>query len=329
MLDVLRQMTRAELAEVFALLGEPPGPPEDVLRVLAGSPWVFRWGPGDPERFVLTRAAQALGMVRELQQRHWTTVALERRVYAALCAQALGSAEGEVRAALLSQLGGPPVGPARDTLPQEAREAAALRSFLGNAAGLRAFAVLPESLELAPQFDVTRPTPLAVLAGMVSPGGGAGTARALTWSRWGRGLDLRALFRTLTLCWRARQRLLLEQRAESVRLEGELRAMLEEVRRRDEAATLERRAMPWYSQPACALGVAGGATFATLVQSMAIQEPHPLSIVVCILACAGAMGSTLWWESHRAPERRALFARLFQLRRQQAIVQRQITLLEQ
>src|SRR5688572_6394928 len=105
MLDVLRQMTRAELAEVFGVLEEPPGPPEEVPRALAGSFWPLRWGAGEPERFVLTRAAHALGMGREIQQKHWPLPALERRIYAALCAQALGSAEAPVRVALLAQLG--------------------------------------------------------------------------------------------------------------------------------------------------------------------------------------------------------------------------------
>jgi hypothetical protein len=329
MLDVLRQMTRTELAEVFALLGEPLGPPEEVPRALAGSPWLLRWGPGDPERFVLTRAAQALGMTRELQQRHWTTGALERRVYAALCAQALGSAEGSARAALLAQLGAAAAVSADDTLPEEARQAAALRACLGNSAGLRAFAVLPAALDLAPQFDLTRPAPLALLAGMVSPAACGGSARALAWSRWGRGLDLRALFRTLTLCWRARQRLLLEQRAEAARLEGEIRELLAALRRHDEEGILERRALPWYRQPASALAIASGATVATLLQTSALGEPHALSVLTGIAACAGFVGSVLNWEASRLPARRALLSRLLHLRRQLTTSQRQITILEQ
>src|SRR5829696_7153364 len=132
MLEMLRQMTRSELAEVFAVLEEPPGPPEEVLRVLAGVPWVLRWGTGDPERALLMRAAHALGMGRELQQRRWTNTALERRVYAALCAQALDTAEGETRAALLAALVGALPESDLPGVPVKARQTAALRARLGS-----------------------------------------------------------------------------------------------------------------------------------------------------------------------------------------------------
>lgn len=329
MLDVLRQMTRAELAEVFAVLEEPPGPPEEVARVLAAAFWPLRWAAGDPERFVLTRAAQALGLARELQQRHWTNAALERRVYAALCAQAIGSADGPTRAALLAQLGvhvneGP-----EGTLPEEARQAAALRACLETTAGLRAFAVLPEALALAPQFDATRPTPLAALAGMVTPGGAGSTSRAVSLARWGKGLDLRALFRVLTLCWRAKQRLLLEHRAEAERVEREIRSMLHQLQERDETAALERRVRPWYRRPASSLAIAGGSVAAGLLQAMADVGPSGPSLLLLLLGLGGAGFAWLLPEASSHPERHLLLNRLTGLRRRLGTVCRQIALLEQ
>lgn len=329
MLDVLRQMTRAELAEVFGVLDEAPGPPEEVPRALAGSFWPLRWGAGDPERFVLTRAAQALGMGREIQQKHWTIPALERRIYAALCAQALGSAEGTARAALLLQLGAYLPESTGGGLPEEARQAAALRACLETSAGLRAFAALPEALALAPQFDATRPTPLAVLAGMVSPASGGSTARAVAWSRWGKGLDLRALFRILTLCWRAKQRLLLEHHAESERIEMEIRATLARLEERDEVAALERRVRPWYRRPASSLAVAGGAFVASLLQSgteMGVAGP---SLILMLAGMGGASLALLLPEAIGYPERHSLLTRLANLRRRLAVVRRQAMLLEQ
>jgi len=330
MLDVLRQMTRAELAEVFGVLEEPLGPPEEVPRALAGSFWPLRWGAGDPERFVLTRAAHALGMSRELQQKHWTVAALERRIYAALCAQALGSADGPTRAALLTQLGAHVPERPGDGLPEQARQAAALRACLETCAGLRSFAVLPEALALAPQFDATRPTPLAVLAGMVSPASSGSTARAVAWSRWGKGLDLRALFRILTLCWRAKQRLLLEHRAEAERLEGEIRATLARLEERDEVAALERRVRPWYRRPASSLAIAGGAFVASMLQS-ATPEVGAIgpSIFLMLLGLGGAGFAWLLPEAAGYPERHSLLTRLANLRRRLALVKRQVMLLEQ
>jgi hypothetical protein len=329
MLDVLRQMTRAELAEVFAVVEEPAGPPEEVPRALAASYWPLRWGAGDPERFVLVRAAHALGMGRELQQKGWTNTALERRIYAALCAQAIGSAEGTTRSALLAQLGARVAGEAGSVLPEEARQAAALRACLETSAGLRAFAALPESLSLAPQFDATRPTPLAVLAGMVSPGGSGSTARAVTVSRWGKGLDLRALFRVLTLCWRARQRLLLEHRAEAERLQGEIQATLARIQERDETAALERRVRPWFRRPASSLAVAGGAFVASLLQSSTEMGVIGPSVMLLLLGLGGAGFAWLLPEATGYPERHTLLNRLTQLRRRLAVVRRQMALLEQ
>lgn len=334
MLDVLRQMTRAELAEVFAVVGEPLGPPEEVPRILAGAPWLLWWGPGDPERAVLMRAARALGLGHELRQNRWTTPVLERRVYVALCAQALGSADVPTRASLLARLGALTGPPCDDPHNEEARQVAALRACLGTPEGLRAFSALPEALELAPQFDLTRPTPLAVLAGMVSSGGWGGGARAVRGFRSSRGLDLRALFRVLTLCWRARQRLLLEQRAEAARLKNEIKAIAAQLRRQEEDSLLERRALPWYRQPAAALGIAGGASFATAVQMIALGEPHPLSLLVGLLALVGAFGTAVCNEAARFDaatfvERRALLTRLHQLRAQLGTARRQIAHWEQ
>lgn len=328
MLEMLRQMTRSELAEVFALLNEAPGSPEEALRALAGMPWVFRWGPGDPERFVLVRAAQALGMGRELQQRHWSNASLERRVYAALCVQAIGSTEAETRTALLCHLGENAADAAVLHVPMEARQAALLRARLASAEGLRAFAALPEALALEPSFDALRPTPLGVLADLVSTGPGGWPTRMLEWSRLGRGLDMRALYRVLTLCWRTRGRLLLEQRAEAARLDVEIQRLVQRLQRRAEESVLERRNLPWYRQPVSALAIAAGASAAGLAQGFALGEPHPLTTFVFLLGCVGSLISLPAFNPPGHPERRTLLLQLQNLRRQALSVQRQIFLLE-
>jgi hypothetical protein len=328
MLEMLRQMTRSELAEVFALLGEPPGSPEEAIRALAGTPWVFRWGPGDPERFVLVRAAQALGMGRELQQRHWTNGTLERRVYAVLCVQALSSAESETRAVLLAQLGHGAAEADALGVPPEARQVALLRWRLGSSAGLRAYAALPEAMGLVPSFDALRPTPLGVLADLVSTGPSGWPNRVLEWSRLGRGLDMRALYRVLTLCWRARGRLLLEQRAEVARLESEIQRVLQLLQRHAEECLLERRSLPWYRQPVSALAIAAGASAAGLAQGFALGEPHPLTTLVFLVSCVGSLIALPAFNPTHDPERRTLLVQLQTLRRQALAVQRQIFFLE-
>jgi hypothetical protein len=328
MLEMLRQMTRSELAEVFAVLDEAPGSPEEALRALAGMPWVFRWGPSDPERFVLVRAAQALGMGRELQQRHWTNAALERRVYAALCVQAMRSAEEETRAALLAQLGDSPELAGVQNLPVEARQAALLRARLVGAEGLRAFAALPGAPALAPAFDALRPNPFGVLADLVSTGPSGWPTRVMEWSRLGRGLDMRALYRVLTLCWRTRGRLLLEQRAEAARLDAELQRLLQRLQRRAEESVLERRALPWYRQPVSALAIAAGASAAGLAQGFVLGEPNALTTFVFLLGCVGSLVALPAFNPTHHPERRTLLMQLQALRRQSMAVQRQIFFLE-
>jgi hypothetical protein len=330
MLEMLRQMTRSELAEVFAILQAPPGSPEDALHALAGTPWLFRWSSGDPERPLLVRAAHALGLSRELRQRHWTNAGLERRIFAVLCAQALEGADDETRAALLERL----VGPAAEAPPTAstlaAHQLAAIRTRLAAPEGLRAFAALPESVSLAPQFDATRPTPLAFLAGLVSASPLDPLAHPpfrTEWTRARRGLDLRALFRVLTLCWRTRQRLLVERRAEAVRLDGEIQRLVHEMQERVQEAFRQRRHLPWYRQPVSAVAVATGASAAGIAQGLFLGETHPLVILAVLgSALTAALLHPAGYDN--SPDRRARLAQLATLRRQRLAVQRQIVLLE-
>jgi hypothetical protein len=267
-------------------------------------------------------------MGRELQQRHWTTAALERRVYGALCVQAMSSAEGETRAALLAQFGDGPPGTEARGLPVEARQAALLRARLGSAEGLRAYATLPDALDLAPAFDALRPTPLGVLADLVAGGPSGWSTRVLEWSRLGRGLDMRALYRVMTLCWRARGRLLLEQRAQAARLEAEIQRLLHRLQRLAEESMLERRGLPWYRQPVSALAIAAGASAAGLAQGFVMHQPHPLTTFIFLLSCVGTVVALPAFNPTHHPARRTLLMQLQSLRRQTLTVQRQIFFLE-
>jgi hypothetical protein len=164
---------------------------------------------------------------------------------------------------------------------------------------------------------------------MVSPANGGSTARTVAWSRWGKGLDLRALFRILTLCWRAKQRLLLEHRAEAERIEAEIRATLARLDERDEVAALERRVRPWYRRPASSLAMAGGAFAATLLQGTTEMGPAAPSLILILAGLGGASLALLLPEAIGYPERHILLTRLTNLRRRLAMVKRQAMLLEQ
>jgi hypothetical protein len=140
---------------------------------------------------------------------------------------------------------------------------------------------------------------------------------------------LRALFRVLTLCWRARQRLLLEYRAEAERLEAEIRATLALLQERDETSALERRVRPWYRRPASSLAMAAGACAASLLQSTTEMGVSGPSITMLLLGLGGAGLAWLLPEATGYPERHALLNRLAQLRRRLALARRQAALLEQ
>jgi hypothetical protein len=330
MLEMLRQMTRSELAEVFAVLQAPPGSPEDAIHALAGTPWLFRWSSGDSERPLLIRAAHALGMTRELKQRHWTNAGLERRIFAVLCAQAIEGAPEEMRAAMLERLVGGTQEPAPPETPMAAHQLAALRARLSAPDGLRAFATLPESAGLAPQFDATRPTPLAFLAGILSPSPWepfSGQPFRPEWARARRGLDLRALFRVLTLCWRTRERLLVERRAEAARLDSEIQRLVHEMQERLQESFRRRRHLPWYRQPVSAVAIATGASAAGIAQGLLLGDTHPL-VILAVLGSAFCAAILHPAGYDNSPARRAQLAQLNTLRRQRLAVQRQIALLE-
>jgi hypothetical protein len=336
MLQMLRAMNHWELAEVCRTAGVPEGSrPEEIVRALSGAWWAAPWGAAEEERVLLLRAAEALNLMPRLRRHRRRLGLVERMVYGALIQQAFVSAPEEQQSALLTAAAAH-LEPAQAALaapiqtalsPVDRRQVALLR-LVGTGAGLRAVTAALGDVPVEPASSGGRPGPAALLNALASAGTEAWSGRVVEWVRARRGPELQPLFQVLRLCWRRRQRMLLELRASAVALADEekrLSARLESVAA-DRAAA--RRRLPWHLRPSTGTGIAIGAlagAAAELVLTGTIQVAAPL---------AAGTGS-LWTLAALASTRRAgdthpsLPEEIRRARRQRALIERQISQLEE
>ena len=338
MLQMLRAMNHWELAEVCRAAGIPEGSrPEEIIRALSGAWWAAPWGAVEEERVLLLRAAEALNLMPQLRGHRRQLGLVERRVYGSLIQQAFVTAPEDQQAALLAAIEAhlePPAdgltAPLQPAFTADQWRQLSLQRLVNSGAGLRAVTVALGEIPLQPESAAARPGPAALITALSTASADAWSGRVVEWVRARRGPDLPALFHVLRLCWRRRQRLLLELRASAAAMEDEEKQLCLRL----ETLALERadarRHLPWHLRPSTGAGIALGAlagAAAEMVFTGTLQAAAPLAAGTGGLWTLAALASS----RHAGPpaSRHALRESLRRTRRQRAALERQIARLEE
>jgi len=335
---MLRAMNQWELAEVCQAAGVPEGArPEEIIRALSGAWWAVPWGALEEERALLLRAAEALNLMPRLRHHRHRLGLVERLVYGALIQQAFVAAPVERQSALLGaamaqlESGHPEL-----ALP-EPREGSAedhrqlsLQRLVSTGAGLRAITQALIEVPVQPGRTDRAPGPSALLAALASDGPEAWGSRVVEWVRARRGPDMHGLFRVLHLCWRQRQRLLLELRTGLAALVDEERRLMAKLQAIAADRAASRRRLPWHRKPGSGLGVTAGALAAASAQSVLAAGIHESTYLVVGAGFAWTLvtmaSSTI---AGADANRRQLLEELRRARRHRAQLERQIAQLEE
>lgn len=339
MLKMLRAMNSWELAEVCQAAGVPEGSrPEEILRALSGAWWAAPWGAGEEERVLLLRAAEVLNLSPRLRgQRHQLGL-VERMVYGALIQQAFVTAPEERQSALLASAeahlepgAAASAAAPLPALPAEERRQLALQRLVYTGAGLRAVTAALTEVPVRPEEEgERRPGPSALFTALASAGPEGWSGRVVEWVRARRGPDLVALFHVLRLCWRCRQRLLMELRAGTAALAAEENRIVAQLQAQAADRAAARRRLPWHRRPGTGAAITMGALAAAMAEVVLTGSVHASagftagagSAWTCAaLATAARAGA----DSGRRPLREALR----RARRERLLLERQIRQLEE
>jgi hypothetical protein len=338
MLKMLRAMNSWELAEVCRAAGVPEGArPEEITRALSGAWWAAPWGAMEEERVLLLRAAEVLNLMPRLQRHRHRLGLVERMVYAALIQQAFAAASEEHQSALLATAERhvepvPPVVPLPlgAELPAEERRQLSLQRLLGTGAGLRAVTMALAEAPVPIEEREPQPGPSVLFTALASAGPGGWSGRVVEWVRARRGPDLAALFQVLHLCWRRRQRLLLELRAGAAALLDEEKRIDARLQLMAEERAARRQRLPWHCQPGTGAAVAVGALAAGLAEVILTGSLHGAASAAA--GTGGAWTGIALAIKARAglhPDRHSLREDLRRVRRQRSGLERQIAQLEE
>lgn len=323
MLPILRQMSLEEIRYAAAACGAGADiSPEGVVKALCRECCILGWGfvPLSREDALFEQVGQRLGVPDGPKGARGVPV-MERRVFAALLRRAWEAADPSYQqrfleaASSLWDVEGSPA-PALPAGEEPGPLRVAMDAYLTRPAGLRALAAAAETVPLV--FPPPPELPFSQqLGAMVGSFGGLRP-------RPDRGHP--ALFEVLKICWRARQRLLGERRAQRHHLEWQLRQLVASLEQRGE--DLRAAASPWKRQWARGFAAAGGALVATCVQ-LALGVSNPVGWIVLT---AGLTWSTAHWVMRPRAESDPGFARLQgelgAVRQQIQAVQQSITVLE-
>jgi hypothetical protein len=338
MLKMLRAMNSWELAEVCRAAGVPEGArPEEIIRTLGGTWWAAPWGAAEEERVLLLRAAEALNLMPRLHRFRHQLGLVERMVYATLIQQAFVAAPEEQQSALLTSAetyleGTPPAlpAPAPAVLSPEERRHLSLQRLVSTGAGLRAVTVALTEVPVLPETREPRPGPTALFTALASAGPEAWSGRVVEWVRARKGPDLRALFQILHLCWRQRQRLLVELRASRASLEDEEKRLLARLQSLALEDADARRRLPWHRRADTGAAVTIGAMGAALAELVLTGSIHGSAFAAASAGCAwtltGLLASARTGDSST---RRALLEGLRRARRQRLVLEHQIGQLQE
>jgi len=330
-LNVLRQMSIEELRYAAAACSPGVDPsPEGIIRALCRECMVLGWGfvPLSREDALLEQVGQRLGVPSSPKGPQGIAVA-ERRVFRALLRHAWEAADPSYQQRILEEAAGLWDGgdASRPELPSHATDTglrsaqltgarAALEGFLAHPAGLRALAAATEVVPL-----VFPRSPFAPLTEPLSAAVGSLTGIR---PRPDRGHP--ALFEVLTLCWRARRRLLVERRLQQQQIERQLRQLDVSMQRR--AEELRGASSPWARHWVGGLSVAGGAAAAAYAQLL-MGVPDPAG---WIAVGAGLAWSAVVWAVQPRAESDPRYARMLRertaLRQQLFAVQQSIAALD-
>jgi hypothetical protein len=338
MLKMLRAMNQWELAEVCRAAGVPEGArPEEIVRALSGAWWATPWGSVEEERVLLLRAAEALNLLPRLRHHRHRLGVVERMVYGALIQQAFVAAPEERQAALLEaaeghlEAGHPALSAAQPpTLSPEERRQLSLQRLVGTGAGLRAVtqALVEVPVQLTPH-DLS-PGPSALFTALAAAGPEAWGSRVVEWIRARRGPDLRGLFHVLHLCWRQRQRLLIELRSSISAFADEERRLTARLQALAADRSAARRQLPWHRRPSSGMAVTAGALAAASAEAVLAAGIHDTAFYALGLGCAWTL--TAMFASAKAgadPSRRMVLEELRRARRQREQLERQVAQLEE
>lgn len=338
MLQMLRAMNHWELGEVCQAARVPEGSrPEEIVRALSGAWWAAPWGAVEEERVLLLRAAEALNLMPRLRRYRHRLGLVERLVYGSLIQQAFVTAPEDQQGALLSAAethlettAAALTAPIQTALPPGQRRQLTLQRLVSTGAGLRAVTAALGEVPVEPEGSAGRPGPGALLAAIAATGAEAWSGRVVAWARARRGPDPQALFHVLRLCWRRRQRMLLELRAGAVALEDEEKRLCARLEALAADRVAARRRMPWHLRPSTGAGIALGAlagAAAEMIFTGSIQVAAPLAAGTGSLWALVALTSTS--RSGANVNRHALREGLRRARRQRAALERQIAQLEE
>lgn len=302
MLQMLRAMNHWELAEVCQAVGVPEGArPEEIVRALSGAWWAAPWGAAEEERVLLLRAAESLNLMPRLRRHRHRLGLVERLVYGALIQQAFLAASEEKQSAVLSAAEAHldpgqsvPALASPATLSPEDRRQLSLQRLVSTGAGLRAVTAAMTELRIEPDSPRDRPNPGALFTALASAGPEGWGGRVVDWVRSRRGPDLQALFHVLRLCWRQRQRILVELRASVIALEEEEKRLRVRLQAIAQEKTAARRRLPWHLRPGTGAGIATGALAGTAAEMIATGGAHPAAPLALTLGCI--------WDAGGAPE---------------------------
>lgn len=299
MLSILRQMTIEELRYAAAACGAEPTP-EGVVRALCRECMILGWGfvPISREDALFEQISQRLGAPPGPRGAAGVSV-MERRVYASLVRRAWEAADASYQRQVLEAACSlwdaesaslPQLPPHEEPLGLRAT----LDALVTQPAGLRSLAAAMETVPLV------FPTPEALPPGMMPD---MGLARPLGLrTRADRGYP--ALFHVLTICWRARRRLLSERRVQYQHLRRQIRQLTSTVEQR--VKELQGLSAPWGRHWMRGLSVAGGAAAASVMQAAMHADPF----LGWLATGAGLLWSVIAWSAQPRAEADPRYARL-------------------
>jgi hypothetical protein len=338
MLKMLRVMYQWELAEVCRAAGVPEGArPEEIIRALSGAWWATPWGAVEEERVLLLRAAEALNLLPRLRHHRHRLGLVERMVYGALIQQAFVAAPIERQYALLSAAeahleAGHPVlaAPEPPALFRDEHRQLFLQRLVSTGAGLRAVTQALVEVPVQPTPPELSSGPSALFTALAGAGPEAWGSRVVEWIRARRGPDMHGLFHVLHLCWRQRQRLLLELRTSVSALRDEERRLMARLQALAADRMAARRQLPWHRRASSGLAVTAGAIAAASAEAVLATGIHDTAFYALGLGCAWTVTAIV--ASARAggnPSRRGVLEELRRARRQREQLERQVMLLEE
>ena len=338
MLKMLRAMNQWELAEVCRAAGVPEGArPEEIIRALSGAWWAVPWGGAEEERVLLIRAAEALNLLPRLRHHRHQLGLVERMIYGALIQQAFVEAPEERQSALLTaaeshlDTRAPALAaPVAYELPPADRRQLSLQRLVSTGTGLRAVTQALTEVPVHPIASDRSGGPAALWAELASVGPDAWGGRVVDWVRSRRGPDLRGLFSVLHLCWRQRNRLLVELWAGVAAQEEEEKRLMSRLQRQAAERASARRRLPWHRRPATGLAVTSGSLAAAAAQWILAAGVHDSALVALGIGCAWTLTALASAATAGAdPDQHFVLQELRRTRHQRERLQRQIAQLEE